>query len=95
MTGTIDQDWIAWALKATGAVILFLLSLGVKDIRDRLKRSEEAYVKVESLYNVTVSEFEAVKERIKLIEDRIRLVEERLRLVEDRLTRIEVFIAHK
>lgn len=95
MTTSIDQDWIAWGLKAMGAVILFLLSLGIKDIRDRLKRSEEAYTKVESLYNVTVSEFKTVKDRIIIIDEKIRLVEERLRLVEDRLTRIEVFIASK
>lgn len=95
MTASLDQDWIAWGLKAMGAVILFLLSLGIKDIRDRLKKSEEAYIKVESLYNVTVTEFKTVKERIYFIEEKVRLIEERLRLVEDRLTRIEVLIANK
>lgn len=84
-----------WALKAAGAVILFLLSLGIKDIRDRLRKAEEAYAKVDNLCNLTTQEFVSVKERMKLIEDRLKLFDDRLRLVENRLTRIEVFIAPK
>lgn len=40
-TVATDQDIVGWMLKGAAALIMFLLSLGVKDIRDRLRDAEQ------------------------------------------------------
>lgn len=61
-----DANWMAWALKAAGALIMFLMALGLKDIRDRIKRAEEL-----------CGLLQVLEERISGLEDRISRMEGR------------------
>lgn len=45
----IDSSVISWLLGVMGTVVLFFLSLGIKDIRDRLNRHDELVVKVKEI----------------------------------------------
>lgn len=44
-----DQDVIGWIVKGLAALVLFLLTLGIKDIRDRLRDAEMLIAKVQIL----------------------------------------------
>lgn len=46
---SVDQDIVGWLLKGAAALIMFLLSLGVKDIRDRLRDAERLCSRLELL----------------------------------------------
>lgn len=91
-TPITSEEIVGWALKAAGAIILFLLSLGIKDIRDRVKKSEELCIQVDSLYQLAEQKFRVLDERTRLIEERIRAVEERIRLIEEKVTRLQVLV---
>lgn len=44
-----DQDIVGWMLKGAAALILFLLSLGVKDIKDRIRDAERMCARLDVL----------------------------------------------
>lgn len=52
---TTDQDIVGWMLKGAAALILFLLSLGVKDIKDRIRDAERLCARIEALEERIVS----------------------------------------
>ena len=45
----IDKSVVAWMLSASGAFILFLLGLGFKDVKDKLKKIDTLCLKVVQL----------------------------------------------
>lgn len=44
-----EQEILGWMLKGAAALILFLLSLGIKDIRDRIRDAERMCARLEAL----------------------------------------------
>jgi hypothetical protein len=54
-----DAKWVEWILKAAGALIIFLLGLGLKDVRDKLNKIDNF-----------ASQIEAMKVKIEYLEKR-------------------------
>jgi hypothetical protein len=46
---TLDRSVISWLLASAGAFILFLLGLGVKDIRDKMRKVDTLCMRVGKL----------------------------------------------
>jgi hypothetical protein len=42
----IDGNAVSWLMSAAGAFILFLLGLGIKDLRDRIKKVDQICVRL-------------------------------------------------
>lgn len=45
----VDRSVISWLLGSAGAFILFLLGLGVKDIRDKMRKVDTLCLRLERL----------------------------------------------
>jgi hypothetical protein len=45
----IDRSVISWLIGAAGAFILYLLSLGVKDLRDKMRKVDQLCIRLERL----------------------------------------------
>ena len=37
----INDSWVEWALKGLGALLIFFISLGIKDVREKIRKVEE------------------------------------------------------
>ena len=46
---TIDRSVISWLLGSAGAFILFLLGLGVSDVRNKMKKVDLLCIRMERL----------------------------------------------
>lgn len=44
-----DQDIVGWVVKGLAGLVMFLLAIGIKDIRDRLRDAEMMVAKVQIL----------------------------------------------
>jgi hypothetical protein len=53
---TIDRSVISWLLGAAGAFILYLLTLGVKDVKDKMKKVDQLCIRLERLEQKVESE---------------------------------------
>jgi hypothetical protein len=53
---TIDRSVISWLIGAAGAFIFFLLSLGVKDIKDKMRKVDQLCIRLERLEQKVESE---------------------------------------
>lgn len=62
MQTTVDtSDLVSWIVKGLAAVVMFLLALGAKDLRDRIKNAEERAIDALATAN-------ALEARIRLLE---------------------------
>lgn len=62
MQTTVDtSDLISWIVKGLAAVVMFLLALGAKDLKDRIKNAEDRAIAALAVAN-------ALEARIKLLE---------------------------
>lgn len=78
---SIDKTVISWLIAAGGAFILFLLSLGVKDLRDRLAEIPEIGEELAAVRNAHAKELAELNGEVRRLEQRIEdLKEEVLRL---------------
>ena len=67
---TIDKTIVSWLIAAGGAFIMFLLSLGIKDLRDKLgeiPKTKEEVAELRAQHETKVAELTAA---IRLLEER-------------------------
>lgn len=72
-----DIDVVGWLIKGLAALVLFLLSLGVKDIRDRVKASETAALEAIAKMTVLKGKLETIEADIEYIKQEIKEIRER------------------
>jgi hypothetical protein len=68
---SLDRSVISWLLGGMGALILFLLGLGVKETRDKLNKIDRLCIEVEKLrtkYDRDIAEIHGI---CRLLEQRI------------------------
>jgi hypothetical protein len=52
----LDRSVISWLIGAAGAFILYLLSLGVKDVREKMRKVDQLCMRIERLEQKVDSE---------------------------------------
>jgi hypothetical protein len=64
---SLDRSVISWLLAASGALLLFLIGLGVKDTKDKLSKIDRMCLEIERLkakYDKDVAELHGVIGRL-------------------------------
>ena len=67
----VDQSIVSWILGVCGTLILFLISLGIKDIREKMEKVDRLYLEIEKLRTKYDRDVAELAGEIRLLDQRL------------------------
>jgi hypothetical protein len=67
----VDQSIVSWILGVCGTLILFLISLGIKDIRERMEKVDRLCLEIEKLRTKYDRDVAELAGEIRLLDQRL------------------------
>jgi len=68
---SVDSSVVGWLMAACGTLVMFLLGLGAKDLKDRLKKSEQLCLEIERVRGELLKQIAKLNGEIQRLEQRI------------------------
>jgi hypothetical protein len=67
----VDQSIVSWILGVCGTLILFLISLGIKDIREKMEKVDRLCLEIEKLRTKYDRDVAELAGEIRLLDQRL------------------------
>jgi hypothetical protein len=67
----VDQSIVSWILGVCGTLILFLISLGIKDIREKMEKVDHLCLEIEKLRTKYDRDVAELAGEIRLLDQRL------------------------
>ena len=67
----VDQSIVSWILGVCGTLILFLISLGIKDIREKMEKVDRLCLEIEKLRTKYDRDIAELAGEIRLLDQRL------------------------